>query len=588
MAGNEIRRSQAVVPFGVGSIVEFRYEALMPAGLDAWPVHTPERIRDQRLAARLGVDHFRVPPPKPDRNASSGTTDPLPHIRFPRWHFCSRCRWLKQADLFDQRRPACDNMETSPRLKHKPPCGESEEKKRRRMKPLRFIAVCPAGHIEDFPWNAWVHTEKGESIDRNRGCKPERLYFYATQNGGLSGLMVKCTGCDRKRSLMGATSNGGLKGLTCIGAQPWLGEHQGPCAGPDGFGPPELVALQRGASNLYFPVVESSILIPPHSARVHQVLEEPKVRKLLEGSDVPVPEETLRAIATLRGVEIAQLRDALEGQKLEGGEQDETVHRFAEYQALRRERREPGDLLIVRPQRIEDYSSPVRDYFDHVSLVERLAETRTLTGFTRLSPGGNPSPLSVGPLDWLPAFRVHGEGLFLGLEPDRLYRFCSRFIDTRLQAVFSRTVAWGTRLLVTVELLLLHTLAHALIKRLSFEAGYGTSSIRERIYSAPSGHPQRMSGILLYTAAGDADGTLGGLVGLGRAGALERTLVAALEEVRWCASDPVCVESTGQGPGSLNIAACHACTLLPETSCELQNRLLDRRPVIEFFSDSSG
>lgn len=133
--------------------------------------------------------------------------------------------------------------------------------------------------------------------------------------------------------------------------------------------------------------------------------------------------------------------------------------------------------------------------------------------------------------------------------------------------------------------MLLHTLAHMLIKRLSYEAGYGASSIRERIYSAPAGTAHPMAGILLYTAAGDADGTLGGLVGLGHPGNLDRALAGALDEARWCASDPICVESEGQGPGSLNIAACHACALLPETSCELQNRLLDRRVVNAFFSE---
>jgi hypothetical protein len=92
-----------------------------------------------------------------------------------------------------------------------------------------------------------------------------------------------------------------------------------------------------------------------------------------------------------------------------------------------------------------------------------------------------------------------------------------------------------------------------------------------------------MAGILLYTAAGDADGTLGGLVGLGKPGNLERILLGALDDARWCASDPICRESDGQGPDGLNLAACHACALLPETSCEFQNRLLDRGVVEEFF-----
>lgn len=597
MGANNIRRAQAVVPFGVGSIVEFRLEALMPAGLEAWPFHETEMIRDDRLAGRLGVDHFRVPPPKPGKNDAPGRTPPLPFVRFPQWHFCPRCRWLKKADLYDQRRPQCDNTEVSPRLKTEP-CGALPESKRPRMRPLRFVAVCESGHIEDFPWNAWAHTEKGKPLDRSRGCVPETLYFYPTKLGGLSGLMVKCSTCNTKRSLMGATDKGGLKGLTCTGSRPWLGgEGAAHCEG-HGIGPGQLVALQRGASNLYFPQVDSSILIPPFSARIHQVLDLPRVRELIDSvrSEGRIPDETLHAISVMQRVDIRQLREALEHRSFGSeGESvrpvDEADFRNAEYQALLQERRDPDDLLISRPQSVEGYGAIVREYFENVSLVERLAETRTLTGFSRIVPravvDGRPdsaSALSLGSVNWRPAFRVHGEGIFVTLRQDRLKEFSDRFSDDRVSGALARAQTRSpTRLPITVEFVLLHTLAHLLIKRLSFEAGYGASSIRERIYSAPTGHAHRMCGILLYTAAGDADGTLGGLVGLGRAGTLERTIAAALDEARWCASDPVCHESSGQGPGSLNIAACHACTLLPETSCETQNHLLDRGTVMEFF-----
>ena len=133
----------------------------------------------------------------------------------------------------------------------------------------------------------------------------------------------------------------------------------------------------------------------------------------------------------------------------------------------------------------------------------------------------------------------------------------------------------GARCHCLLALYCFTALRHLLIARLSFEAGYGMSSIRERIYSSPKGSEHRMGGMLLYTAAGDADGTLGGLVGLGRSGMLERVVAGALEDARWCGSDPICMESRGQGPDSLNLAACHACALLPETSCEFQNRTLE-------------
>src|SRR5581483_4471967 len=85
-----------------------------------------------------------------------------------------------------------------------------------------------------------------------------------------------------------------------------------------------------------------------------------------------------------------------------------------------------------------------------------------------------------------------------------------------------------------------------------------------------------MAGILIYTAAGDAEGTLGGLVREGEADRLFPNILKALQSSEWCSSDPLCRESRGQGPGALNLAACHACSLLPETSCTLSNRFLDR------------
>jgi hypothetical protein len=125
---------------------------------------------------------------------------------------------------------------------------------------------------------------------------------------------------------------------------------------------------------------------------------------------------------------------------------------------------------------------------------------------------------------------------------------------------------------------LLHSFAHLLIRQLAYDSGYDSSSISERIYA--SNGSNGMAGILLYTASGDSEGTLGGLVRQGRPEYLPSTINAALENGRYCSSDPLCIESTGQGLNSLNLAACHACSLLPETSCEMSNMLLDRALII--------
>ena len=593
MARRGTRRAQSVVPFGVGSIVEFEYEALMPAGLDTWPDREAERIFDDRLARRLAVGFFRLPQPKPEKGGVAGTMAPLPYVRFPQWHFCPRCRALKKADLFAEKRPRCDNRQSSPRLGGKPPCASRPERSRPLMVPLRFVAVCPTGHIEDFPWVAWAHTPASEELAGASGCGEDGLYFYPTKRGGLSGLMVACGICEKKRSLLGATSRGGLKGWKCTGNRPWLGKEASEvCAAPPvRNGQPAMFGLQRGASNLYFPEVASSILIPPYSTRIRQIVSDRQIIEALEYAqeNERIPESAFKAVAKLYRVDPGQLREAYYARADGAAEDpaaDETAFRHAEYLALHQERRDKEDALACRKQDLSRYAPIVRNFFQTVTLVERLTETRALTGFSRIHPGASKlHSLSVGNVPWLPAFQVRGEGIFLGIDTNRLADLEHRSAP-RLRDMLERAREVDrSPLPLSPGLVLLHSLAHLLIARLSFEAGYGMSSIRERIYSSPKGSEHRMGGMLLYTAAGDADGTLGGLVGLGRSGMLERVVAGALEDARWCGSDPICMESRGQGPDSLNLAACHACALLPETSCEFQNRTLDRQTVTEFFAE---
>jgi hypothetical protein len=89
-----------------------------------------------------------------------------------------------------------------------------------------------------------------------------------------------------------------------------------------------------------------------------------------------------------------------------------------------------------------------------------------------------------------------------------------------------------------------------------------------------------MAGLLIYTASADADGTLGGLARQGRADALTATLTDGLRNLEWCSSDPLCIEGRASLSHQLNLAACHACMLASETSCEEFNVLLDRALLV--------
>ena len=136
---------------------------------------------------------------------------------------------------------------------------------------------------------------------------------------------------------------------------------------------------------------------------------------------------------------------------------------------------------------------------------------------------------------------------------------------------------------------LLHTFAHCLITALASESGYSNASIREKIYCSKfiDDKAPNMAGVLIYTASGDSEGSLGGLVRQGLPGKVENIIARAISEAKWCAADPVCIQSTGQGQYGCNLAACHNCALLPETSCENKNMYLDRGLLIGTLDDNT-
>ena len=84
--------------------------------------------------------------------------------------------------------------------------------------------------------------------------------------------------------------------------------------------------------------------------------------------------------------------------------------------------------------------------------------------------------------------------------------------------------------------LMLHSFSHLLVTAVSLECGYPASSIRERIYALSNvGY-----GVLLYTGSSDAEGTLGGLIEVGRR--IHEHVRSALELGELCSNDPVCAQ----------------------------------------------
>lgn len=597
MARNTIRRCQAITTFGIGAIVDFPLQSLMAAGLDVWPDLPACPIHDDRLARRLGISYFRSPPPGP-REGQEG--DYLPFVRFPLWYFCPQCRSLEKTSWNEPFPPRCASP-LGPRFKPKPgqkmppPCSTLAEKRRWRMIPVRFIVACESGHIEDFPWVEWAHTRPGQPLDEAKICDKPLLRLNYTGKAGLMGLVVKCENCEAKpRSLMGSAGPNSLKGWRCSGNRPWLGPHGKQECSPDNQ--PRM--LQRGASNLYFSKIASSILIPPFSDPVRKIIDDPLNWSTLTSGvqeDGSPDEARLRIFAELKVLDFDRLKKIVI-QKLTGFSTSEITEseeefRYSEYSALLGPSSDTEDEFVTVEQDMNLYEEWVHRYIENIVLVEKLAETRALTGFSRIKPPPyrefdqkDQSQLSLQPRPWLPAVRVYGEGIFLTLRKRVVDRWVTPHVTARYQGIIGnhtriyRSLGRTPRRLPP-KFFLVHALAHILIRRLSFECGYGSSSLRERIYCSDE-ERQEMTGILIYTAAGDCEGTMGGLVQQGKPGRFEALLLGAIEDALWCSSDPLCVESRGQGIDSLNLAACHACSLLPETSCEEGNRFLDRVALI--------
>lgn len=701
-----VRRSQAVSPFGVGALVDFPGPvSLIHAGLDAWPFdernsdHREFRVDDEpRLARRLGVDYFVQPPDfrQVERGGAGEAVNlglKLPFLRFPLWHSCPRCGRMFEAKYHHRSAPECEG-----------PIGSGAEKgklhKKRRAIQVRFVAVCRSGHLRDFPWIEWL------GLDRTDwdGVRTDRwLRLLSTGSASIAGVVVVAERRDgsgvvevARKSLAGAFSvepTGAtaftFMKLMCDGQNPALGLGDG---GDDPVEPcgQDLRAVLRGASNLYFADVRSSIYVPEVEDRglpqavldllddhalkqellnaalasesgtlgakaagvilrrrhpesevrpealagavnkhaLHEILTQPRlistalVQKAKTAMDGKVSskilQELIEAVAPDWSIDPELLVEPVnawlrrrEGLETEGAPQraedaSDKTYRAEEYRAFSRDGQDglPKVNLLVRSKPIEQYSDLVRSTFSRVALLDKLRETRAFVGFSRIYASSNTPPaqrwklISRTQRNWLPAVVVRGEGIFLMFNDLRLARWNGEYgavHKERLRQVNRNLHAQAQRRQVHAEdaspvLVLLHTFAHVLISQLVFDCGYGSSSLRERIYFSET-QPQ-MTGVLIYTAAGDSEGTMGGLVRMGEPGQLDRTIARALDRARWCSTDPVCIESVGQGPDNCNLAACHSCALLPETSCEMQNRLLDRgmligvldRPEIGFFS----
>jgi hypothetical protein len=368
----------------------------------------------------------------------------------------------------------------------------------------------------------------------------------------------------------------------------------------------QLETVQRGGSNVYFPLVSSSIYIPPSrggaSPEVQAIIDNSLYWNIISASliDGDINRQVITTIATQAHVDPDQLHTAAKA-RLTGSTQTQVrvatdeEYRRQEFDVLVRGLNDPRSDLYCETLEGSCYSW-LSSLVSKVGLVRKLRETRVLVGFSRIQPKSDRNDagvqsLSLTQVPWLPAVDVRGEGIFIEFDNERLAEWAREpNIDRRIRALVDaynrKRMGRGLgRRHIDARFMFIHTMAHVLIKELTFTCGYGSASLRERIYWSSEDPNRPMNGVLIYTASGDAEGTLGGLVNQATPGRLERLFSDALRRSQWCSNDPVCMESPGHGIDTSNLAACHACVLLPETSCEEGNRLLDRGLIIGTIDD---
>lgn len=591
----DVRPTQMLFVYGVGALVDLPNLSVMVMGLDDWIRPSCRPIAEARLLdavrRRLGdqVDELLSPPPGDGAGSSQGRLVGVPVAPFPRWLVCTACRELwplrdrtYQLDVDPYRPEATRYSHVHCRRKwQKPPAAF----------PARFLFACPRGHLDDFPWVHFVH-------DGATACQGPFTLRELGPSGEAADVIVSCMRCDKRKSMAQAFGEAALDKLPrCRGRRAHLRDFE-----PDGCGSPARTLL-LGASNAWFPACLSVLSIPTETTgELDRLVDELWATKLEFVTSREVLAVFLKTpeYRPLTAFALDEVWAAVERRRAPPQDAAQVMDlKLPEWEAFTDPSgaRQTPDFRLAEVAAPPDYTT----WIERVVLVERLREVRALTGFSRIdAPGdltGSPNdraniaPLTRNRPKWVPAGEVRGEGIFIQLREAAVEAWLRQpAVEAREGALRRSHRAWNELRQVTppdsgfpgMRFVLLHSLAHALIRQVSLECGYSAASIRERLYSRSASEPGGpMAGVLLYTAAPDSEGTLGGLVNLGRTAELGQHLRAALQQVSLCASDPLCAEHEPSSDGrALHGAACHACLLVSETSCERGNRYLDRAALI--------
>ena len=627
-----LRPSQLITTFGPGSLVNLEHDTVMILGLDFWPRDTDgekyfKRVTHPYLSVQLEKNFFKMP-------ISDGKSA-IPCISFPRWKVCQKCcRLQKHPNTTHSRKGfSCKYCDTDLPLFH-----------------ASFVQICDNGHIQEFPWEQWAHIKEQNDEAKKKQCprgkdEESKLEFITTERGtSLSNYKVRCMYCKAENNMAWATNRQGFKriGFTnCYGKQPWINKDDSKPCGEDVYG------IAVNSSAVYYSSTVTSMLIPRWIHDVDEILDrnegENKSRIRAEIKDGKSYDQIIEWHKDGMFREVLSRfdkSDVIQRLRLRFDSADRTVstegkaleQEFDDFSTVktRTQRGPPHDLKIdIEPLTIK--SSLLPDYnISTLMKFHRLVSIQVLRGFTRGMPpdlyateeqinNKHPfRPISSGyhrdvetgelsPIDWLPAVETKGEGIFFTFDEHALQNWEMRenvkrrfnvIIHSYADNIDAQDRSEKSAVLKRFDsprYLLLHTFAHLLIHEMADQAGYHEASLKERIYSTSI--DQKRNGILIYTSSSSSEGSLGGLVRLGDISRFEEIVENTVKRSNSCSRDPLCgetdpAESKKRGISSgmqLSGSSCYSCTLLPETSCQNFNNLLDRwmlkDPNDGFFRD---
>ncbi len=528
-----------------------------------------------RVQIALEIEKELHMPPTAKENDHGLSGSYLPAVLFPRYAVCKKCGLLHNQPWSKQQQNLDENVYC-----------ESKSCENSALEQVTWCAVSSKGHLAEVPWHTICHLTS--SIKCEPDYSSDYLELTSNQNGKR---IIRCRKCHTHHFFEK------LKTLNHINQhQPWIFEGS-----PELDEADKIEILEVNNPGVYLPERVNALVIPPESrisqsTAVDRLFRNSKLCSEIDAIKIPLRRRgKIKEVARLLRTSPLEIKQAL--QEIKEGYpwlDDFPVGDLYEdeYKAFLEpieDQREDEDFVtdhltskwkaLSSPEVPKDLATII-DAVDQLVCARRLREIQVFKGFYRIKEKTKLVPPDlIGKSEWLPAIELFGEGVFFTLNESLLQEWeikteiVNRADETKKRYEKATNVHLFREPEVNSRFLLLHTLSHLLIRELEATAGYPAASLKERIYSSRA---KKMAGILIYTTVPDIAGSLGGIINSAEPTTFLTILDNVFKKARWCSLDPVCTEHEGQGPGWLNRAACHACSLIPEPSCEYSNVFLDR------------